>query len=176
MTQQKSIYGMNGTMRACRAASVLLVTGLVGAFAYQQDVHAQDVHAQDAISEVTVEHTACYGPCPVYKVTLRRDGTAAFIGSAHVDKVGAYTASVSGFARLARAIERRDFEYFKARYAGPMTDRPHILTTIVQSGRHKTVDNYADAGPQELWEIQALVDGAAAEARWQKVNVGPAHR
>lgn len=155
--------------QAWRTGGALLLAGLAGVLA---GPHSRARGATDsaAITEVSVEHTACYGPCPVYKVTLRRDGTATFVGTANVDNLGTYEAQPNTFAPLARAIERRGFGRFGATYTSLATDLSHTITTVVQGGRRKTVDNYGGAGPQELWEIQTLIDGAVAQARWRKVG------
>lgn len=149
---------------------ILTAAGLIWAFAWQQSAQAQN-----AISEVSVEHTGCYGTCPVYKVTLRRDGSATFIGSRYVEKIGTYKAQFGGFDHLTKALEQRDYWRFKSRYAYPITDQSTTITTVVQSGRRKTVEDYADAGPQKLWEIETLIDGAVAEVHWKKVNNSTAY-
>lgn len=148
-----------------------LLTALFGALAVPQAVHAQ-AHAQAAapITEITVEHTGCFGTCPVYKVILRQDGTATFIGTNYVTKIGTYTAYFGGFAHLARAIRARNFDQFKSLYTRPVTDNPSVETGVVAGRRRKIVVNYADTGPQALWEIQAMIDGTAAELSWKKVS------
>ena len=141
-----------------------LFASLLGTFVWQQNAQAASV------SEVSIEHTPCYGSCPVYKLTLGRDGTATFVGVAHVSKVGTYTAKFGGFDRLAQAIVQRRFYHLSAKYTASVTDLPHTITTVVSGGKRKIVDNYADTGPQSLWEIQAMIDGVAAELQWEKVS------
>jgi len=140
---------------------VCLPAALAGGFA--GSVNAQ---AQQAITEISVEHTPCFGTCPAYKVTLRRDGTATFVGRRFADKTGTYRADVGGFSHLAQAFGRPAFWRLKPRYAIPITDAPGVITSVVRGGHRRTVTNYGDAGPQELWELQALVDGAVAQAKW----------
>ena len=63
----------------------------------------------------------------------------------------------------------------KDKYTSLRSDGNHVITTVSYvSGQRKVVDNYANAGPQDLWETQTLIDGAAAEARWQKAGSTPA--
>jgi hypothetical protein len=38
---------------------------------------------------VTLERTACFGGCPVYRVSVAADGTVTFEGRAHVRQLGA---------------------------------------------------------------------------------------
>ena len=115
--------------------TVLLVTvGIVSASARQPSAEARN-----AITEVSVEHTPCYGPCPVYKLTLRHDGTAIFVGFSNVSKIGTYTATVGGFNQLAQALRRHNFQRFQPDYTSGITDLSYTITTVVQGGHRKTV-------------------------------------
>lgn len=135
----------------------------------------RDEAAARAITEISVEHTPCFGPCPVYKVILRRDGTATWIGQKNTDKIGTYTADIYGFDRLARAVQSRGFFRLRSHYDANFTDAASVITTVVQNGRRKDVSNYGGAGPQELWEIETLVDGMLDGAQWHKVNGNTAY-
>lgn len=131
----------------------------------------QTAHAQlPPITVITVEHTGCLGTCPVYKVILRRSGTATFIGTNFVGKIGTYTAYFSGFDHLVRAIQARHFSQFKPVYTRDVTDNPSVEIGVGTETRRTTVVNYADSGPQALWEIQEMVDGTVAEMQWKKVS------
>lgn len=55
-------------------------------------------------------------------------------------------------------------------YSTRTTDQETVITTVLQGGRRKIVANYGDAGPQNLWEVQTLIDGAVAQAHWSKVS------
>ncbi len=146
--------------------TVLLVTvGIVSASARQPSAEARN-----AITEVSVEHTPCYGPCPVYKLTLRHDGTAIFVGFSNVSKIGTYTATVGGFNQLAQALRRHNFQRFQPDYTSGITDLSYTITTVVQGGHRKTVKSDMVGEPQTLREIQTLIDGTAAEAQWKKVG------
>ena len=147
---------------------LFFLTVLLLAFAAPRPSHAQQ--PLPPITVITVEHTGCLGTCPVYKVILRRDGTATFIGTNFVTKLGTYTASFSGFDHLARAIEARNFSKFKPVYTRDVTDNPGVETGVGTETRRTIVVNYADSGPQALWEVQAIVDGVAAELQWKKVS------
>jgi hypothetical protein len=146
-------------------AVLLVSTGLAWAFAKQPNAEAQS-----AITEVGVEHTGCYGPCPVYKLTIRSNGTATFVGFSNVSKIGTYTAYVGSFNRLVQAIKHRGFQRFQPDYTSGVTDLPHAVTTVVQGDHRKTVVTDIVGEPQALWEIQTLIDGAVAEAHWKKVG------
>ena len=124
----------------------------------------------EQISEITLERTACFGSCPMYKVTLRRDGTATYVGREYVERKGTYKGQVYGFQRLAQLIESRGYFNFKDNYTRPITDLPSTITSVVRAGSRKTIKNYGDSGPVELWGIEAAIDGIVANTKWEKVE------
>lgn len=168
--------------------TVSLGVGLVWLPSGQRQVQAQVpvVQSQGAITEVSVEREAWFNG--YYKLTLKNDGNATFVRyshgleapvrgklPAHVDRVGTYevgtyTARFYGFDRLARAINQRDYWHLKDKYRVPVSDAPHTTTTVVGLGQSKTINEFGASGPQELWEIETLIEGTVAEAHWHKIS------
>ena len=124
----------------------------------------------EQITEVTLERTACFGTCPIYTITLRRDGTATYVGRNFVERKGTYTAKVYGFDRLAELIESRGYFNLKDSYTVRVTDLPSTVTSVVRAGRRKTIRNYGNSGPVELWGIEKAIDGMVANTKWEKVS------
>lgn len=122
------------------------------------------------ITDVSIEHTACFGTCPVYKIILHQDNTATFIGQRDTDRIGTYKANIGSFIRLQKAVQDHGFFGLKDHYSSGITDQPHVITTVLQSGHPKTVDNDGDSGPQKLWELDAMIDGIAAQAHWTRIS------
>lgn len=92
------------------------------------------------VSSISYETTACYGFCPVYKVTVNVDGSGTFEGREHVAALGErqFRISRAQFAALARHLEpirpaRGDVRYDAAsrcRGAGlPPTDGASMVVT-----------------------------------------------
>lgn len=154
-------------MKRLLAASILILAcALVGA---SQTLSSQD---QDQITEVTLERTACFGTCPIYKVTVRRDGTISYEGKRFVQLEGSYKGTTYGFDRLAQLISSQGYFNFKDDYSINATDLPTAITSVVSGGKRKTIRNYGDAGPVELWGIEMAIDGMLKSARLEKVK-GP---
>ena len=158
---------VNSSPKMSKRTLPLLLLTLLALFAAPRLAYAQQL---PPITVITVEHAGCLGTCPVYKVILRRSGTATFIGTNYVTKLGTYASSVSGFDHLARAIQARNFSKFKPVYTRDVTDNPGVETGVGTKTRRIIVVNYADTGPQALWEIQAMIDGVATELQWKKVS------
>jgi hypothetical protein len=136
-----------------------------------------DAELKDAegISEITLERTRCYGGCPVYKVILRRDGSATYIGIENVPRIGEYKSQVSPyqplgaeFIRLAKLIASQGYLQMDDRYTVLITDLETVITSIVHNGKRKTIVNYGNQAPIELYGIERAIEGVAAEIKWEK--------
>jgi hypothetical protein len=152
-------------MKRLLLASVLLLTSAIVAVA--QTPSAQN---KDQITEITLERTTCFGTCPNYTVTLRRDGTITYNGIRFVEMTGTYQGHAYGFERLAQLITSAGYFNLKDNYSRPITDMPSTITSVVMNGKRKTITNYADTGPVELWGIEMAIDGMLKSARLEKVK------
>jgi hypothetical protein len=134
------------------------------------------IGAAAEITEVGLARDMCYGPCPVYSVTLHRDGHAVLIGEHFVDMLGEHWAPVepADFETLALAVASLRFGNLRRQYAVDYTDAPTTTTWVVRSGRRKTVQDYGGAGPHRLRQVEGLVDDAAADLSWQPADRPPA--
>lgn len=152
------------------ATLIFIITAFTVSAQKGKDASQSERRGGEQITEVTLERTACFGPCPIYKVTLRRDGTATYEGQQFVERKGTYNGTIYGFERLAQLIESRGYFNLKENYTINATDLPSALTSVVRAGRRKTITNYGDQGPVELWGIETAIDGIVANTKWQKVS------
>jgi hypothetical protein len=133
------------------------------------DRRTEHAATRTRISEIVLERSGCFGICPIYRITLRKDRTASYVGKRHVEKVGNYYGEAWQFDRLAHWIEMEHFSSFESEYEKGISDADVVRTSIVLDGRRKTVTTYASGGgPIELWAINAAIDGVAANIRWKK--------
>jgi hypothetical protein len=121
---------------------------------------------------ISLERTACYGTCPVYTVTLHRDGRAEYKPRAHLPQRGDFEGMVSEFEfeRLSYFLEMRGFEQMKARYEVGYTDASTCIVKAVSASGTKVVSDYGGAGPVDLWAIQGLIDGIRERIDWKPVS------
>jgi hypothetical protein len=138
--------------------------------AHGADPRPVEPDADVGITEITLERTRCYGKCPAYKVTLRADGTVTYVGEAHVERIGTHEGVVgrNTFRRLAALLEAAKYFDLKDNYETRVTDQASAITSAVRDGRRKTITNYADAGPVELWGIESAIDGVVGRTVWKK--------
>lgn len=127
----------------------LLLIPLLGGCATRL-VYAGPAYAEPAIEHIPLvvglEQTPCFGTCPVYTVSVWRDGRATYDGRAHVLHVGTREHSVSASTLLAldEAIERAHVETLATSYEQRfVTDLPTTITTVTdRHGRTKRIRRY----------------------------------
>ncbi|MEP7269949.1 MAG: DUF6438 domain-containing protein [Acidobacteriota bacterium] len=140
-------------------------TGIAGLFVYDW---AKDA---EGITEITLEREFYFGMGPVYKLILRRDGSADYTGVANVSRIGKSTAKdprlAFEFTYLARLIAHQRFLKMDDRYATSMTDQETVVTSVVHNGQRKTILNYGRTAPMELYGIEMAIDAVAARIEWE---------
>lgn len=123
------------------------------------------------ITEIGIERAPCFGACPVYCCIIRSDGTVRYRGEAHVERKGAWEASIDPyrFRQLADFIAESGYVEMPDTFASNVTDGGTVFTTYVINGRRKVFSNYAGSGPSKLWALQELIDGLTTGASWRQV-------
>ena len=147
----------------------VLAIGLAGAAMAQEPEVPPD-------ALIRLQRTSCFGPCPIYTVTIDARGTVTFDGERFVRVVGRKTMQISTSTvatLLARAERIRFFEMRDAYRVienpdgtvGMVTDLPTKFVTVTVNGRTKKVEDYV-AAPDSLAEFEREIDAAAGTKRW----------
>ena len=125
----------------------------------------------DGVNEITLERTPCFGRCPVYKATLKSDGTLLYEGIRFVPRIGKYKAHIYQFEKIAGLVHRFGLFKLKDSYSARVTDQATAITTVKTASGKKSIRDYGEVGPDELWAFDRVVDSMVAEARdWEKVK------
>lgn len=121
------------------------------------------------ITAVTLRRGGCYGQCPIYDVTLRRNGKATWHGEMFTDRIGDYRGEVDEYAfrPLAGFIERCGFFDWRDEYSIEVTDNPTYELEVTRNRTKKTVSQYGTDEPLDFWVIAALIDGIAGRMAWK---------
>jgi len=120
----------------------------------------------------TLERTPCFGFCPVYKVTIFRDGIVEYEGVRFVKTVGTATGRISArrLARVRALFERNGYFQFADSYQNySVTDLPSAITSYSPGGgRFKTVNHYLGdrSAPRALTEIEDGIDRIVDIEQW----------
>jgi hypothetical protein len=159
-------------------ALVLIAT----AFLPQAEPAIAQSSSASPITELILERGPCFGTCPIYRISLRSDGTAKYTGWSNVERVGVYTGSIApdAFMRLAQEVEASGFWEFQESYLQPVNDLPVVRTTARrEDAKRKVIRDHgavgvpAVQGPEELLRIQAAIDRVAAEVSWELTSESP---
>ena len=122
-----------------------------------------------AIEAITLERGQCYGSCPVYAVTFRRDGTASWHGKLFTLPRGDEAGEIDGqaFTELAGFIERAGFFGWASMYETEISCVPaYALTVVVADGRSKTVRQTGTSDPPGFGAIGRRIDECARDLGW----------
>src|SRR4051812_43917277 len=96
---------------------------------------------------ITLERTGCFGPCPIYRVTLQGDGTVIFEGKRFVKSTGTFTAHVAPeqVRRLVEDFKKVDYFSLRDKYVTRAdgcqewwTDNPSAITSLKVEGKQKS--------------------------------------
>ena len=115
----------------------------------------------------TLERTACFGTCPVYKLTISGDGKIIYEGTRFVNVTGIQTSQISQDKIKDLVDEFYNINYFALndKYDALITDMPTTITSITIDGRTKKVINYYGA-PKKLNELENKIDEITDSKKW----------
>ncbi len=151
-----------------------LAPGTVGDYRTSR-THDEVASTSHGITEIGIERTACFGPCPIYTFIVKSDGTFRYTGEGHVDRKGEFTGRIHRwyFNNLAQFLKDAGYGELEDAYSRRVTDHATVYTTVVLNGKRKVVRNYANAGPTKLWAIEQLIDSLLSEAAWDDTPKSP---
>jgi Domain of unknown function (DUF6438) len=143
-----------------------------------------DAPRNQQISEdllITLERTACYGICAVYKVAVKADGSVTFEGIQNTHTKGKVEDKINEnkVKDLIKAFENADYSKFNDKYdydTCPIaaTDSPTVTTSLRMDGKTKTVSHYLGClekdqrtpFPPKLTEMENNIDRIIETKRW----------
>lgn len=134
---------------------------------------------QTAISQIVItQYTGSDGSNrsadPIYRISLRRDGTAIYIGSkTYMKRVGRYHGKVGqkDFLRLANLFQQNEFQKWPSSY-NQYSDRNVAKEKfeITYGSRKKTVVAFSDSGPRAVRRASNIAYGLLWKIQWNKVS------
>jgi hypothetical protein len=126
--------------------------------------------AAQAIPEdfvIKLERTACFGFCPVYRVSIDARGNVTYDGVSFVRVAGRQTdrIPISSVAALLATVDRIRFFELDDKYRQLITDLPTTFVTVTRDGHSKRIEDYFGA-PKSLHDLEQQIDDLAGTARW----------
>jgi hypothetical protein len=160
-----------------RAAGLVLLM-YAAACAHRQTAapSQENSPAQKRTSAITLERTACFGRCPVYRLAVTPAGAMTYEGIANVRRIGAATGQVPAdrVTSLLNELERADYFSFADSYTSNdlscgryATDLPTVITTVTLQGRTKRiVHDHGCAAPGALELLERRIDEVLGSSRF----------
>ena len=126
---------------------------------------------------ISLERTACFGRCPVYRITVTPAGAVTYEGRANVRRIGSATAEISpdSVVSLLRELEQAGYFTFSDRYAVSeptcrryTTDSPSAISSATFRGRTKRIQHDYGCGgvPGALTVLEQRIDEVLGSDRW----------
>jgi hypothetical protein len=119
----------------------------------------------------TLEHTACFGICPVYKLSIRTDGTVKYEGTSFVKVKGRaeWLLSPEAMTHLRDAFYKARFSSFRDTYEEQsVTDAATTIVSYVNDGKSKIVRHYAGdrTAPEDLRWLEHEIESIVQIEKW----------
>jgi len=104
---------------------------------------------------ITLQRTACFGTCPIYKIEIYSDGSGTYTGTRFVENIGItkFNLSETNLNLILSQAEAIGFSNMKDEYSEPISDLP---TTFIQI-KNKKIKDYVGA-PKTLKNLEKLID------------------
>ena len=104
---------------------------------------------------ISLQRTACFGTCPIYKIEIFSDGSGIYTGTRFVENIGVtkFSLSETQLNLILTKAEAIGFTNMKEEYSEPISDLP---TTFIQI-KDKKIRDYTGA-PKTLKNLENLID------------------
>ena len=104
---------------------------------------------------ISLEKTACFGRCPVFKIIIYNNGECLYNGIKFVKKSGEYNLKINEreVDEILSQAKEIGFDNLKNEYSERITDLP---TTYIMINNKKIKDYYG--APKELKELESLIE------------------
>jgi hypothetical protein len=119
----------------------------------------------------TIERTACFGWCPIYKLTVFRDGVVEYEGEDFVKTKGKATGRLApeALAALDELFATHGYLALDDAYTDySVTDMPSVNTSYSSGGRTKAIKHYLgdSKAPAALAEVENGIDRIVHVEQW----------
>jgi hypothetical protein len=116
---------------------------------------------------IILEKTACYGSCPVFKLTVFNNGKLLFNGIENTKLKGNYCGLLKKreLNKLREAFQKKDFFAYKDSYLTQFKDLPTTYITYFREGKSKKIKDY-DGAPIDLRDLENMVQNLIDIEKW----------
>lgn len=110
-------------------------------------------------NSITFFRGACYGQCPVFKITILKDGSFKYNGKSYVENIGEYVGflTTEQTNNLFQRLERLPWETYPEEYPIDNVDFPSFSFEFKSTNVSKKVRGNSNA-PKELQDLTFVLD------------------
>lgn len=129
-----------------------------------------EVWAGFPYDRIDLERTACFGTCPIYRVSLFRGGRAEWRGVRYTERTGDFEGKVNIFdyGKLCYLLKKFGFDQLPRSFTANWTDSPTFIVTVATGQGTKAVSDYSGIEPIELWAVQQTIDAVSERIQWTR--------
>lgn len=127
------------------------------------------------VSSVAMRRGACFGRCPEYTLTIRRDGTVIYNGTRNAPSLGTFEKNIGTeeAAKLMTEISNYRVDTLQRTYRANIADLPGLSYVFIVGGKEQAVGN-ANFGPEFLTDLAAKIDSyGKVDGSWKKTAEAP---
>ncbi len=134
----------------------------------EEKTEAAAIYATQDSLIASIERTACYGTCPIYKFSIYNSGYAVYEGKRFVDKIGKFESRVSLPIIEEIKAKARAMKYFELQdeYPKKASDFPSVKTSVVLDGKRKNIND----GIGLLKDFEGYLDSVCDSLAWKLVH------
>jgi hypothetical protein len=119
----------------------------------------------------SIERTACFGWCPIYKLTVYRDGSIEYEGEDYVKIKGKATGRIGAdqLSALDDLFQKNGYLALHDKYTDySVTDMPSVNTSYSSGGQTKRIEHYLgdEHAPKELGAVEEGIDRIVHVEQW----------
>jgi hypothetical protein len=151
---------------------VTVITNQVSGKYAEDCPHDEEATPPNSIDEgdfVKLSRGGCFGTCPVYDVTISKNGDVVWEGHFYVASIGESHSKIA--PESARGLIQQfmvpTFWALCGQYSASITDNATTETQVRIGGRSKTVSNYANSAPDWVTSLERAIDAAADTHLWR---------
>ncbi len=118
----------------------------------------------------SIQRTACFGRCPVYRMEIFDNGYITYKGKHFVDSIGLFSGKVEANVLDSIKLKAIAIEYFdlENKYPSAIADFPSTTTSVKINGRRKEVYNKQNA-PQKLRAFEKYIEDLTKDVKWTRL-------
>lgn len=120
--------------------------------------------------KITFAAGGCFGTCPVFNLSINKDGTATYSAIEYNEKTGNFTGKISQpeFDELMELLRYLNPDELNNNYRVGWTDDETGTTEIDYNGRSKTISDYGEIGTYGLAALYAKFLAWRNSVDWSK--------